>query len=318
MDHSPTWDDVLAAAQARWQASTLPADDWQRGFASVLAQVVARWQLSVEQILPHGAGVPVCAVRTSSGQPAVLKFGRPADLNPEVAMLHADAGRSTVAVLDHDPEAAAVLVERLGRPLGDVEPDPRVQCRRLAEALQVWWQVPLEVAPNYSMFFGGSKARGLRNILDVQGAQFGEGAPLAVARAKVIADELAVDEACDVVCHGDPHPWNLLEHPSGGWRFVDPDGLTCERAYDLGVVLRGFGSEVIALEDERTGAGAEFLAGLADELAAVTEVDRDRILAWAFVERVTTGLYCLMYGHDRDGREHLASAEALARAAQRA
>ncbi|WP_203568973.1 aminoglycoside phosphotransferase family protein [Aestuariimicrobium ganziense] len=310
---SQGWDDVLADAAERWSRSSVPADAWQRAFPETLMALVHRWGLELEAILPHG-GLPVCAVRRPDGQPAVLKLGRPADLNQEAAMFAADGGRSTARLLEHDPDAAAILVERLGRALGDVEPDPLLQCRRLAETLQLWWQVPLSVAPDHSMHFGGSKARGLRSILDEQGPRFGGAAPVAIARARHLADALATDEHPEVVCHGDPHPWNLLEHLDGGWRFVDPDGLLCEKAYDLGVVLRGHGAHVIALERARPGSGSDFLAELAGELGAITGVDVQRILDWAFVERVTTGLYCRMLGHEADGVEHLTAAEVLATA----
>lgn len=89
--------------------------------------------------------------------------------------------------------------------------------------------------------------------------------------------------------------------------FVDPDGFLCEPAYDLGVTMRGWPELVLRAGDPRV-----LVRGWAARLAALSGVDEQSIWEWAFVERVTSGLYLMRYGHDAEGRDYLASAELLA------
>lgn len=301
-----SWNDVVDAARARWQASTLPGTSWQRDLPAALARVAHDWALEPVGMFTGGVGVPVVDV-LSDGVPAVLKLGPPDELNHQAAVMRADAGRSHARVLAHDETAAALLLERLGAPVGEVVEEPMAQYALIADTLHRWWQIPLELGSD-----AGSKAQGLVGILDVQGARHCQEWGPALAAARAVALELAGTERTEVVCHGDPHPWNLLQHPAdGGWRFVDPDGFRGERAYDLGVVIRGESELVIRLEAERPGSGLAFVRRSAAALAEHTGVDAERIWQWAFIERVTTGLFCRMLGYDAEGRHHLDAATVL-------
>ena len=110
--------------------------------------------------------------------------------------------------------------------------------------------------------------------------------------------------------HGDPHPGNALRAPrrrpgaETGYCFVDPDGFVADRAYDLGVAMRDLSAAVLA----EGRAVAESSCRL---LADRTGVDATRIWRWAFLERVSTGLYVLGFGSEAVGRPFLTSAERL-------
>jgi streptomycin 6-kinase len=59
----------------------------------------------------------------------------------------------------------------------------------------------------------------------------------------------AFDPETALLTHGDPHACNTLAVPGGGarrFKFVDPGGLFIERAYDLGILLREWGAELLA------------------------------------------------------------------------
>ncbi len=88
--------------------------------------------------------------------------------------------------------------------------------------------------------------------------------------------------------------------------FVDPDGFLAEPAYDLGVVLREWCDEVLAAEDPR-----KLLRTYCELLAGETGVDDAAIWEWGFVERVTSGLYCVRSGMEAMGRRFLEAAERL-------
>ena len=89
------------------------------------------------------------------------------------------------------------------------------------------------------------------------------------------------------------------------FKFVDPDGLFIERAYDLGIIMRGW--------DEDRLAGDPVARGLrrCHRLAALTGVAAEPIWQWGFVERVSSGLLCLQVGLEGAG-EMLAVADAWA------
>jgi streptomycin 6-kinase len=111
-----------------------------------------------------------------------------------------------------------------------------------------------------------------------------------------------------VLAHGDPHPANILEVPEtagGEWKFIDPDGLAIEPAYDLGVLLR-------AWHDGVTGRHAHDIARAhARHLTSRTQVPAEAIWQWGFIERVATGLHLMELGEVDQGRQYLEVAEAL-------
>jgi streptomycin 6-kinase len=98
-----------------------------------------------------------------------------------------------------------------------------------------------------------------------------------------------------VLAHGDAQSFNTLLVDDGSFRLVDPDGLFAEREYDVAVQLREW-------DDEPGQDRAAFIAGL-------TGLDERAIWQWAFVERVSTGLFCLESGMLEPGRGMLRVAE---------
>jgi streptomycin 6-kinase len=119
-----------------------------------------------------------------------------------------------------------------------------------------------------------------------------------------------------VLIHGDAHPRNLLQKPGSmgdgtDLRLIDPEGLISEPAHDLGVTLRGWNEELLAGDTRRMARErcrhAAFLTGASAEA----------IWQWAFIERVSTGLFLLRLGHHRAARPYLAVAGRLSGAAPR-
>ena len=109
-------------------------------------------------------------------------------------------------------------------PSGSARPVDRNRIREGAgpgdpSALQEAWRFPIEVG---SPFVG--RAAGLLAILADLGPRYGVAHPEALGRATECATELAASERPEVVCHGDPHPGNVLRRGTG-WALIDPDGL---------------------------------------------------------------------------------------------
>ena len=85
-------------------------------------------------------------------------------------------------------------------------------------------------------------------------------------------------------------------------KFVDPDGLFADPAYDLGILMRGWNDDLLAGDALALGRARCAL------LAALTGVDEEPIWQWGFIERVSTGLLLTQLGLP-DARDTLAIAE---------
>lgn len=299
-------EDAIAEARSRGLRSARDLTRDVEHYARTLPAVCADWGLEPLAWLPGGVNPPPLEVRTTAGESAVLKLQPPGTQDVAAAVLRAAAGAGYVRVLRWDAARGALLTERLGESLWDVRDDLDGQARVIVPLLRRAWTVPREVGRPFE-----SKAAGLRRILERLGPRYGARAPAVLRQAAGYADRLAVDEAPEVVCHGDPHAGNVLRR-GAGWALIDPDGFAGERAYDLGVVLRDACLEFAEAETVRPWGGVELLRSGCRVLADLGEVPAERIWRWGFVERVTTGLYLHWFGYPEEGARFLATAELLA------
>ena len=91
-----------------------------------------------------------------------------------------------------------------------------------------------------------------------------------------------------------------------GFVFIDPATFLGDPAYDLGVALRDWCPELLAAGDAATLARS-----WCQLLASAAGVDQTAGWQWAYLERVSTGLYALSLGAEDQGRQLLLTAEAL-------
>ena len=113
-----------------------------------------------------------------------------------------------------------------------------------------------------------------------------------------------------MLIHGDAHARNPLLKPdpadgSTGFRLIDPEELLSEPAHDLGVALRDGNEELLA------GDTAAAATSRCRQAALLTGVDGEAIWQWAFIERVSTGLFLFRLGHRQEARPYLAVADRL-------
>ncbi len=298
--------------RARLRALGAPGRQWQETLPARLARLAERWQLRLGRVLPGGSNSYVCRVFRADGTDAVLKVVLPTeDVGPQAEMLRAAAGRGYVTLLDADPDDGALLLESLGPALTTAGLPIEDQLVRMADILRTAW-LPADAVP--SLRGRATKAADLAEGIRTYWGQLGRPCPeRVVGSALAHADWLAGHPAPEpVLVHGDPHPQNALRVPSGrpgaetGYVFVDPSSFLEDRCYDLGVTIRDYAAAVLAADRPN-----ELVEGWARSLAARTGQDADRIRRWAFVERVSTGLYVLSFGADRVARPFLDSAARL-------
>ena len=289
---------------------------WLAGLAGLVADLEQRWSIRVGEPLAGGSASYVARVRTADGRDAVLKLAPPdPDLHAagQLRTLSAAQGSGYALLLAHDLERGALLLEALGPPMSRLGLPVERQLALLAGLLTRAWQVPRPddaPAPDQAQVLAGLVTR-LWEELDRPCPE------RLVAVALRCADRRGAATGPDrrVVVHGDPHPGNALQvlaprpgAPSG-FLLVDPDGFVADPAYDLGVVLRGWCDELLAVGP----AAAPVLArGWCRLLAAHTGLPAASVWDWGLLERVSSGLYLLRLGAGEEGRRYLRSAELLA------
>ncbi len=301
--------------RARVETLGATGSAWAEALPSLLDRLADEWSVTWGRGLPGGSASYVVEA-TRGGEPLAVKVPIPDSVvetrTGEARLLAAAGGRGYVQLHAVDEDSGAMLLERLGPTLAGAGRGPLEQATAVADTLHEAWQVDDPGAPDVD------KAASLHDLVrDLDARLGGPTDPAALRLALEYAGRRSAERAstATVVVHGDPHPANTLRVLSprsgapGGWVLVDPDGFREDPAYDLGVVLRDFSSHLTGPEAGRT------LRGWCEELGAHTGLDPERIWEWAFLERVSTGLYVLGFGADRVAAPFLATAAHLARSA---
>jgi len=266
-------------------------DRWVAELPGTIAALQESWGITVGESLSGGTSAHVARVTTATGEPAVLKISVPGiGFDREIRTLLAAEGRGYARVLAADPDRDAVLLEPLGEALNRSALAPEAQLDVLAALLPAAWQVPAEGAPE-------DKAAGLRDLIEEHWQPDHE---RIIAEALRCADRrsAAFDPDRCVLVHGDAAAANVLRR-ADGWVFVDPAGFVGDPDYDRGVAARDWCEQLTDTPDPR-GLLESYCRRLGGDVAAVWE--------WAFLERVSTGLYVeSLGGHSL----HLATATVL-------
>lgn len=283
---------------------------WLAALPSLISELEHAWSISVGAPLSRGTAAYVAEADTADGTRAVVKIAVPegpgaGDFGMEVRTLRAGAGRGYVRLLAHDDSRRAMLLERLGARLNDLGLSINAQLRAICETLQEAW-VP--AGADVGLPTGADKAVWLSAFITGTWEQLSRPCSERVVQCAVSyadARGRAFDPAACVLVHGDAHAWNTLQDPSrpGRFKFVDPDGLVAERAYDLAIPMREWADELLA------GDALELGRRRCAYLSELSGVEQRAIWEWGFVERVPTGLLLLKIGSTDVGRDFLAVAE---------
>lgn len=289
---------------------------WLHSLPELIVDVEEEWGIDVGASIPGGSAAYVAHATTSDGSSAVLKMAIPDALDGqgpflrELETVKLGQGRGYVRLLRSEARRRVMLQGRLGRPLGELGRPIEAQIDLIANCLARSWR---PVSPALPWWTGADQAQWLHDFVATTWTALDR--PCAEptirhAQRCALARRDAFDRPRSVLIHGDAHPWNLLEDlaaadVAGGFKLIDPDGMLSEPAHDLAIPLRHWNAELLAERDptERVRAWCQHLA---ERMA----VPADAIWDWAFIERVSTGLFLLTLGHD-EGHQFLQVAEAL-------
>ena len=237
---------------------------WTDELPALIGELERRWGIAVGRSLRGGTESYVAEATTESGRAVVVKVGLPGGgVAHAIDCLLAGAGHGYVGLLAHDRARDAMLMERLGEPLGSSALPVSRQIELICGSLRRAWQA----RPDPEFPSAPDKAWSLRELIEATWRELGRPLSGAVMRqvdrvARSRAD--GVDPRSAVMAHGDPHPWNLLfDDAAGRHAFIDPEGLFIDPAYDLGVVMREWSDELAApaIRCTRHGPAAPTCAG---------------------------------------------------------
>jgi streptomycin 6-kinase len=268
---------------------------WLAGLPGQIAALEAGWGLRVGPPFALTFNYVAPAVQ-ADGIEAVLKLGVPhRELLTEMEALRLYDGRGCVRLLRCEPEAGAMLLERLrpGTPLASMA-DDEAATRIAAEVMRALWRpAPQEhTLPTTEAWLAG-----FGRLRERFGGSTGPLSRAAVERAEALAAELSATAAAPVVLHGDLHHYNILAAERAAWLAIDPKGVVGEPAYEAGALLRNpvpqvFGWNDLAIRTARR------VAILAEQL----NLPAERIAGWAFAQMVLSAWWSLEDGGAPDPR----------------
>ena len=282
------------AADAGWWLDELPG---------LITSLERAWSLRVGDPFGDATEAFVAEAWCDDASAAVLKLVVPRAGDPaanEISVLRLANGEGCARLLRADPTRGALLLERLGASLHQLN-------LALPERLEILVSTAARVwrpAPDCGLPTGADKGRWLVEHVTTSWEQLDRPcSEQAVAHAVACAARrvAAHDDERAVLVHGDVHQWNALQ-ADGGFKLVDPDGLLAEAEYDLGILMREDPLELLDGDPRRR----------ARWLAASTGCDATAIWEWGVIERVSTGLLCTRIDLQPVGRQMLAVADRVA------
>lgn len=211
----------------------LPRDRaWLAALPAAIEERLAVWDLRLDGPVTHGSHALVIPV-TRNGTPLVLRMNAPSeDVAAHVEALRFWRGRGTVLLVDAEPSAGAMLLERLDmrRSALDLPSDEAmavlgVMARRLA--------VPAPATVRSTADLARVRSAGLEAEWERQGRPF----DVAFLREGEKAAGALVRTSSHLAVNGDSHSAQVLAGGREPWLTVDPILLRGDIAYDFARVL---------------------------------------------------------------------------------
>ena len=241
----------------------------------LVAECAERWGLDVEEPYEGHVGL-VLRVRLGDGKPAVLKLNFPEEeTEHEADALAFWPDDASVRVLAHDPERAALLLERC-------VPGTQLWERSEDEAVAV----VCELFPR--LWTGGDPGPPFRRVSDVASrwaatlVERWDGFGRPFERSLLDVALAALGELPDthrglVLCNEDFHGGNVLLSERG-WLAVDPKPIVAEREFG-----------VVSFVRDRRPVDGPTMSRRLDALAELG-LDRERMRSWSIAHALWWGV----------------------------
>jgi streptomycin 6-kinase len=281
---------------------------WLADLSQQIAELERSWAIAVGQPMRRGSEAFVAEARTTDGLDAIVKIVVPGidPMRQEMRILQAAHGVGYARLLRSDEVSNSMLLEKLGPQLSELHLTEDQQIQAISATLCEAWMSPAEGPPFPS---GADKAIELAHTIQSQWDPLGRPcSERTIERALSYAERRrrAFNPALSVLAHGDAHQSNTLVAPDSptGFKFVDPDGAFAERAFDLAIMMREWGSvmprgDVVQLGSHRCNLLAKF-----------TGAEHQPIWEWGLIQCAWNGLSLHRIGLDGPAAVSLAIADA--------
>ncbi|MDI6102149.1 aminoglycoside phosphotransferase family protein [Actinoplanes sp. NEAU-A12] len=270
---------------ARWRTRVdgEAGREWLRSLPALVERLAARWDLTVDDAEPLHGGLGLVVLARREGQRLALKLSRPGGpVTDEVAALRAWDGRGAVHLLDAEPEAGALLLERLDH-TRSLRVLPLWEAAEIAGALIR----TLAVAPPAGLRTLTEIAAGTADHLTRRQQALGDPVPARWMRMALrYASELpsAGDQA---LVHADLHYGNVLAGTRQPWLATDPRAVQGVAEYSVPELMWTRADEMHTHADVRR---------LLDLIVAAAELDAGLAYGWVVTRCVDYWLWGLERG----------------------
>ncbi len=281
--------------------------NWVNNLDQTVYALAQKWELTLGEVLKGGTASLIIEATGKDGKQAVLKIALPGNsIYTEALVLNATNGNGYVSLYDVDFEREAMLLEKLGAPLSGTLKTIDEHIVILCETLKKSWVKPhllnLPTAIHKALEMKEiiqEKWKGLNQPFSQKSLD------LAMEYVELRTNAFDLDNC--VLTHGDAHGFNILETHNGTYKFVDPDGVIAEKAYDLICIMRDWSDDLLA------GNPLEELRKRCSWLAELTGADEDAIWQWGYLGRLVIGLTLLELGKEKEGRKTLKVSDEISR-----
>lgn len=272
---------------------------WLKQLPAMLRTIELTLSIKIDQPFANLSFSFVAPCTLSNGEQAVFKCCLPnKELTTEIAALKYFNSEGCVKLLDSDANAGWIIIERLypGEILSSVTDDESAT-RAFIEVMQ-----KLHKPINSSQEFP-TVATWLKGFERLRYEFNGETGPFPqelVDYAEKLAQELSQSSTLSVLLHGDLHHYNILSSNRGVWLAIDPKGVIGEPEYEVGAFMKNPMPKLMSLNNLK-----KVLSRRIEIIVEMAGFDRERLLAWSFVNVMLSAWWC--YEDKCDGIKTLLS-----------
>lgn len=254
---------------------------WLEGLPRLARDVLTEWDLALDGTPTHGEAALVIPVRTTDGEPAVLKLGYPHwEADHEHLALRDWAGNGAVRLLRADPRRYAYLLERAHR--RDLTSIPVLEACEVVAAAYPLLHLP---APPPLRSLAALAAQWSERLSRLPTHKL---APRRyVEQAAALARDFAADPATDGrLIHTDLHYFNVLAADREPWLVIDPKPLSGDPHFEVAPLLWNRWDEVVGSSDVRRSVRERFHATV-----DAAGLDEGRARGWVVVREMVNVLW---------------------------
>lgn len=294
----------------RAKSAGIVGEEWLSNLNSIILELEETWNISVGEALSGGTHAFVAYADGENGEKYILKIDMPENLGGEfsrgIEALKIMDGRGYAKLYAYDLEKKACLLERLGKPINQLNYSVFEQLHIICSTLKKTWEIPIK---NIDFPSGMESVVWFREFIGETWDKLNRPCSRKVieqAFSFLQSREEDINPSEFVLLHGDAHGGNLLKLLSDDdYKLIDPDGIFYEKAYDLGVLMREWVEEYEQSPLEKGKQRCRYLHHL-------TGVPEQAIWEWGYLQIISTAFVLLQIGQEKTGQKMLRVAECWA------